>query len=55
MLTLRTFRITLHGAPQGIVDFVGPEYDIKSVKKFLVDNDKMSREIEVKLIKEIQK
>lgn len=54
-LTLRTFTITLHGRKTGEVYFVGEEYDIRTVKKFLIDVDGMSRDIEVKLVREVTK
>lgn len=54
MIIIRTFLIT-HGHDTDTVHFVGPEYDEKSVYKFLVENDKMDKAIVVKQIREVKK
>lgn len=54
-ITLRTFRVTLRGSPLGTMYFVGPEYTEEKAKQFLISEDGMSRDIQVKLVREVTK
>lgn len=55
MLTLRTFTVSILGAHKDTVHFVGEEYDEPFVKRFLIDNEGASRDIIVKLIREVKR
>lgn len=48
----RSFQVSLYGELVGVVHFVGPEYDAAKVKEFLIQNERMDKDIIVKLVKE---
>lgn len=52
---MRLFAVYLYGTKIDTVGFIGEEYTESTVKTFLMENDKMSRDIEVKQIREVVK
>lgn len=52
MLTARIFDVYLYGEPIGRVSFIGPEFDMDAVRKHLIENERMNKDIIVKMVEE---
>lgn len=55
MLTMRTFAILLHGHEIDRVCFIGEEYTESTVRDFMIETERMDRDIIAKLVREVTK